>query len=277
MKNIVINGGDTVKNSFGCDFHIHTKHLRCADETMEIAAIVAECERLGVTSLGIADHLNSLDKLDLHLDIKRDIDALDTSIDVYFGVELNYTGCDEDFVLTPEIKEEYGFGFALGGTHELYVDTYDLKKIIDIQHRHHLKTCRNPLVDVLAHPYWFSQRDFEGDGRGWPWFDTMTAVPQSYVRELGQVARETGTAIEINGGSIFTNPDYGKRFISEYIDYLAALAAEGACFSLGSDAHTIERLAVISAAWQVAEELKLPEDRIWFPQCKPVVAGKGSS
>lgn len=265
-----------MKNRFGCDFHIHTKHLRCADETMEIPAIVAECERLGVTSLGITDHLNSRDKLDLHLDIKRDIEALDTSIDVYFGVELNYTGCDEDFVLNSEIKEEYGFGFAIGGIHTLYVDAYDLKNIVDIQHRHHLKTCRNPLVDVLVHPYWFSQRDFEGDGRGWPRFDSMAAVPQSYRRELGQVAKETGTAIEINAGGIFHNPDYSKRFINEYMDFLSILAAEGASFLLGSDAHTITGLGVITDAWQAAEELKLPEDRIWFPPCKPMVSGRRS-
>lgn len=104
----------------------------------------------------------------------------------------------------------------------------------------------------------------------------MAAVPQSYRRELGQVAKETGTAIEINAGGIFHNPDYSKRFINEYMDFLSILAAEGASFLLGSDAHTITRLGVITDAWQAAEELKLPEDRIWFPPCKPMVSGRRS-
>ena len=237
---------------------------------MEVPAIVAECQRIGVTSLGITDHVNSRNDLDLHRPIKREIEALATSVDVYFGVELNYTGCDEEFAFSPQIKEEYGFQFALGGIHGANVDAYDLKKIIDTQHRHHLKTCRNPLVDVLVHPYWFPQGEFEG--YGWPWIDSMAAVPQSYRRELGQVAKETGTAIEINAGSIFDTTYYPKHFVSEYIDFLSLLAAEGVCFSLGSDAHTIERLTCIASAWQVAEQLKLTEDRIWSPPGIPMAA-----
>ena len=31
-----------------CDYHIHTRHLGCANGTMEVPAIVRECERIGV-------------------------------------------------------------------------------------------------------------------------------------------------------------------------------------------------------------------------------------
>jgi len=248
-----------------CDFHIHTKYLKCANETMEVPAIIRECERLGVTQLGITDHLNTLDKLDLHLLIREDIAALETDIEVYFGVELNFIACDGPFAFSAEIKEQYGFQFAIGGIHGTYLDEYDLKAIVDIQHRHHLKTCSDPLVDVLVHPYWFGKSEF--DSRGWPWFDTMHAVPESYARELGQAARETGTAIEINGSALLTSPNYSERFIREYIDYLTIIAEEGACFSLGSDAHDIHVLESIESAWQVAEQLQLGPERIWRPCC----------
>jgi len=36
-----------------CDFHVHTKYLRCANETMEIQAILDELERLGATAMGM--------------------------------------------------------------------------------------------------------------------------------------------------------------------------------------------------------------------------------
>ena len=254
-----------------CDFHIHTKYLGCANGTMEVPAIVQECERLGVTSLGITDHLNSLDKLDLHVPIKKDIDALDTEIAVYFGVELNFLAADGDFAFSAEIKEQYGFQFAIGGIHSTYLDTYDLKKIVDVQHRHHLKTCRDPLVDVLVHPYWFGEGEFER--KGWPWFDSMQAVPESYARELGQTAKETGTAIEINADANLASPHYSDRYVKEYIVFLSAVAEEGACFSLGSDAHDIGRLGAIRTVWRVAEQLRLTPDRIWSPKCRPM---KGS-
>ena len=49
------------------DFHIHTKYLGCGNATMEVADIVAESERLGVTTLAITDHLNALDRLPDHM------------------------------------------------------------------------------------------------------------------------------------------------------------------------------------------------------------------
>ena len=45
------------------DLHIHTKYLGCANETMEVPDIIEECHRLGVTTVGITDHLNTLDQL----------------------------------------------------------------------------------------------------------------------------------------------------------------------------------------------------------------------
>jgi len=251
------------------DFHIHTKYLGCGNATMEIPSIVRECKRLGVTSLGITDHLNSLDKLELHVPIRRDIEELeDAGVEVYFGVELNFTGYDRGFAFSQEIKEEYGFQFAIGGIHSTYLEEYDLKKLVDIQHRHHLKTCQDPLVQVLVHPYWFSKGEFEGNG--WPWFNSMKVVPESYVRELGQTSKETGTAIEINGKANLRNPTLGEDYVREYIDFLYILAEEGTIFSLGSDAHDISHLEAIRDSWQVAEQLGLSQDRIWRPKCEPM-------
>jgi len=254
-----------------CDFHMHTKYLGCANGTMEVPAMVRECEGLGVTSLGITDHLNTLDKLNLHLLIRRDIEALNTETEVYFGVELNFTGADEGFAYNAEVKEQYGFQFAIGGIHSTYLDAYDLKTLVDVQHRHHLKTCHDPLVDVLVHPYWFGKGEF--DRNGWPWFQSMQAVPESYARELGQAARDTGTAIEINACANLVNPAYSDRYVKEYIAYLAIIAEEGACFALGSDAHDIHQLRHIQTPWQVAEQLHLTADRIWRPKCQPMVGG----
>ena len=254
------------------DFHIHTKYLKCADETMEVVDIIHECERLGVTSLGITDHLNYAESLDLHLSIKRDIEALEPGMDVYFGVELNFIGMDEDFVLTPEIKEQYGFQFAIGGIHNTYLEEYDLKQIVDIQHRHHLKACNDPILDVLVHPYWFNKGEF--NKKDWPWFDSMSSVPESYARELGQTAKETGTAIEINALANLTNQRYSDRYKKEYVEYLSIVAEEGPCFSIGSDAHNIGHLADIEVVWQTADLLNLSADRIWHPQHAPLVKAK---
>ncbi|OPZ91062.1 MAG: putative hydrolase [candidate division TA06 bacterium ADurb.Bin417] len=236
---------------------------------MEIPAIVQECKKVGVKSIAITDHLNRLEFLPKHRPILSDIQALsDPGLEVYFGVELNFTGCDEGFVFNEEIKAEYGFQFAIGGIHSPYVQEYDLKKIIDVQHRHHLKTCEDRLVDVLVHPYWFSTRSFEVNQ--WPWFSSMRAVPRSYVRELAQVARETGTAIEINASANLEFLRFPESYVKEYLEYLGLLAEEGVTFSLASDAHDIGSLQRIRSAWKVIEDLRLPPERVWRPRVQPL-------
>jgi histidinol phosphatase-like PHP family hydrolase len=205
--------------------------------------------------------------------IKQDLLELTPGIDIYFGAEVNdFISGDWDF--TKELMEECGFQYAIGGIHDAYIDEYDLKKIVDIQQEHHLKTCQNPLLNVLVHPYWFSKGAW--DKRDWPWFDAMKAVPESYARELGQAAKETGTAIEINGSAILDSANYSEQFCREYMDYLAAIAAEGATFAFASDAHDISALKTVEKTWQVAKHLGLTADRIWHPNCQPMVMREGS-
>jgi len=256
------------------DLHTHTKYLGCANETMEVQAIVKECERLGVTCLGITDHLNTLDRLDDHVPIRADLEKLETEMEVYFGVELNFTGCDEEFAFGAEVKEKLGFQFAIGGIHGTYLDEYDIDKLVEIRHRHHLKTCEDPLIEVLVHPYWFGKGEF--DGNEWPWFDTMKVVPESCARELGQASKETSTAIEINACANLVCPSFSEEYVEEYFEYLSVIAEEGATFTIGSDAHDIKRLSAIQDAWRMVGRLDLPEERIWRPMGKPMAGGAGA-
>jgi histidinol phosphatase-like PHP family hydrolase len=250
------------------DFHIHTKYLKCANETMEVEAVVRECERLGVTALAFTDHLNRVEQAEEHTAILEDIRKLDTDVAVYFGAELNFDGCDGAFAYSEAIRDRIGFQFAIGGIHGTYLQEYDLDTLIEIQHRHHLKTCENPLVSVLVHPYWFGRGEF--DRNGWPFFESVAVVPERLVRELGQVARDTGTAIEINGTANLV-PQLTADQRSAYRDYLAALAAEGPRFSLSSDAHATDRLVGSQWARDMAIEIGLTADRIWMPPCEPIV------
>jgi len=250
------------------DFHIHTRYLGCGNSSMEVQAIVDECRRLGVRALGITDHLTGLEHLPKHRPILEDIRRLENpGVEVYFGVEVHFTGYCKGFPFSEEIKKDYGFQFAIGGIHNIYANEYDVEKIIEIQHKHHILTCEDPLVDVLVHPYWFMKSEF--DNNNWKFIDTMKVVPERYIRELGQTARETGTAIEINADMVRTG-SYSGEYVKDYVEYLSILAEEGVTFSLGSDAHDIRALARVRSAWEVAEELGISAERIWLPACAPM-------
>jgi histidinol phosphatase-like PHP family hydrolase len=253
------------------DFHIHTKYLKCANETMEIPAIIEECSRVGVTSLAITDHFNGVDSLPQHAEIRQDLAQLDVPIDVYFGVELNFVACDAGFGYDEAIRDDAGFQFAIGGIHSAYVEgEYDVKKVVDVQHRHHLATCADPLVEVLVHPYWFSNGEFKRNE--WPLFGSMEPVPESYARELGQASKQTGTAIEINANAnLSVGTAHDEAYVEEYFEYMAIIAEEGAIFTPGSDAHDITRLATINESWRMIERLNLTSDQVWQPSCEPFI------
>ena len=251
------------------DLHVHVKYLGCANETMEVDAVVRRCEELGVERLAFTDHLNTPDQIELHRSILEDIRRLETDIPVYFGVELNFTGPDEGFVWSREIQEDIGFQFAIGGIHKSYVDAFDLEKIVEIQHRHHLAVCRDESVAVLVHPYWFGKNEFVP--RGLPDFESVAVVPERLTRELGQAARQTHTAIEINAGANLAGRS--EEYRRAYFEYLSILAEEGVTFSPCSDAHDIGHLERVLLAWEMIDRLGLGDERIWRPSGAPVVGG----
>ena len=143
-----------------------------------------------------------------------------------------------------------------------------MKKIVDIQHRHHIKTCKNPLVSSLVHPYWFSKNEFAR--KDWELFPSLAMVPENFVRELGQAARDTNTAIEINGDASLNPTRFSAEYIESYFDFLTILAEEGATFLYGSDAHDISYLQFVQQSWNMSERLNLTEDRIFAPDCDPI-------
>ena len=254
------------------DFHLHTDIIGCANQTMSIENIIDTCSKLGCTAIAITDHLNTSDQLPKHVHIREKLLSIASPIDIFFGAELNFSECDVDFFYDEEMRDKYGYQFAIGGIHETFLAEYDLKKIIDIQHRHHLLVCQNPLVDVVVHPYWFSTPQF--NRIGFPIFCSMKDVPESFARELGQVAKETSTAVEINSHAMLDPTYISEDFVKEYVDYLSIIAETGATFSVGSDSHDISHLEGIADAWEVAEKLDLSPDRIYKPKCDPLISGK---
>lgn len=251
------------------DFHIHTHYLKCANQTMTVPAIVQKCTELGLEMIGIADHLNVRENLPLFRKIKEDIAALRTSLPVFFGCELNYSGRPMPY--DAEIEKQYGFQYAIGGLHGAHTKEPSLRTIIDIQHKLLCECAACPLFDVVVHPWWYGRSEFTRNNL--PWLEDMSQIPKAYTREFAQIARQNGKAIEINGMAIFWNTGYSDRFRKEYVEHLAVMNEEGVMFALASDAHAIDQLASVAEPIRVAEELKIPEARLWRPRAERAASG----
>jgi len=253
------------------DFHLHTAYTD-AEKGMTVATLVPAAEKLGITHLGLTDHLHTAADLPIHRRLREELRAQPTSLALYFGVEIDINRRYEPWVLDAALKEEMGFQFAIAGLHQMLCEQRDWRRIIPLHHERHLAACAHPAVDVLAHPYWFPCGYFLEGGYAWPMVDSMAMIPKSCIRELAAASRETGTAIEINAGSCLEFFCWPETFKRGYRDYLGELAAEGALFSVGSDAHALGQMPVIHAAWDVVTTLDLPADQLWHPRSAPLNA-----
>jgi len=247
------------------DFHIHTSFSTCANKDMLLPTILDRCRSVGLEEIGISDHLYKTELTESLVDMRRQIKELGESVPkVYFGSEVGYNGRLNCHPLTLEQKQELGFDYAIGSHHSPYIKEYNVTRLIEEQHRHHLLTCQDPAMDILGHPYRLLYHEFLN--LGWPWFCSMNIVPRNFIHELGQAARETGTAVEINTTSNLVMKFNPPQYFEHYVEFLSILNDEGVTFALGSDAHEIEEIDTIKVAWQVVERLKIPAERIWSPK-----------
>lgn len=245
------------------DLHIHTHYLGCADETMTIPAIVEKAEELGLQRIAITDHLWGPEDIDRHRSIVEDLRAVDTDVEIIFGVEADSCGPGTgDVSITEEQIDDLGFELVIGGVHGSYFDEPDPEGIIELQQQLMLDVARHPLIDVLVHPWSFMGRDFQSGVLNW--MKDMSRIPRDYAKQLGAVAAEHDTAVEANAGAIWVRDDYSERFVADYEEYIRDVASEGAKIAICSDAHTIDRIASCKIAGRAVREAGIPPHQLYL-------------
>ena len=246
------------------DLHLHTAHVGCANETMSVPALLAKCAELGYTHIAITDHYNGPHHADAQRAIREDLRAYNGPLRITWGVELTIADAATGTLTADEATvEEFGWEFVIGGPHGRY-GASDVDAIIATQHRLMLATLRNPLLDALVHPWWFSRGEF-APGKEMAWMTDMSRFPAWHVEELGAVAVETESAIEMNADAILHQDTYTARFHDDYLAYIARLHELGATFTVASDAHDISRVYEANDAARFLADAGVPDERIVVP------------
>lgn len=252
----------------GLDYHIHTHYLKCAREEMTIKSLFKTCEKLGLHSIAITDHLACSEQswqLPEHVKIKKEINGTPTKLEVFFGVEIS-TDKKGNLPYDEAIKDKMGFELVIAGIHQPYLEKYDEKQLISTRHKIMCEVASNSLVDIIAHPWWFSKNQF--DKKGFPWFNDLSIVPEEFHLEFAEVCKKHNTAVEINATAIFYEPTYNYQFREQYKNYIALLNEQGVTFSIGSDAHELRWLGSTRFIENLLEEIDVPDERIWQPKLK---------
>ncbi len=279
------------------DWHIHTNHsCDCAKSDMgvKIPELIAVAETKGITDFGITDHIYTPYNLDDLFRSKEEFDAQPFNPNFHFGVEVSVVsrweieeiesgrtlaktyglreggvqGCELAIGITEEDISEYGFEYVIGGVHfPMYVEI-TRENIIQDYARQNLFLACHPLVDVVAHPWWWHGPNGEwftkesGLYQTDPWLDDFGKIPLSIHDEFAAAVKENKTAVEINLNCVF-NKKYPDDFTRQYMDYIAYLHERGVKFSIGSDCHETEYNPQFGELEKLLEDIGISNKDLW--------------
>lgn len=250
------------------DWHIHTPHscdCQGNGSGVPMADVVALVRNGKMAACGVSDHIHTPYNLPDLVASRAMFDALPWVPDFHFGVEASCVSQWELDRIAAEDWEPSAYGirsggpaggplalgvtdeqvlsldieYVIGGVHWPMFVPMERDAVIRDYHRQYMFLAAHPLVDILAHPWWWMGHWATADGRYLtdPWLDDFGKVPLSMHDELAACLREHDVAFEINFDAILCNERYPDSFCMEYLDYVAYLHERGVRFSLGSDAH----------------------------------------
>jgi histidinol phosphatase-like PHP family hydrolase len=247
------------------DWHIHSQNS-CDGACITVSDLVREAGIAGIRDYGLTDHVHTPYNLPDIAASRAEYLSNEPSDRFHFGVEVSSVsqweidevasgkhenpvyglrkggepGCALAIGITEEDIAKHQIEYVVGGTHWPMYVPMEREAVIRDYHRQNLFLATHPLVDIVAHPWWWMGhwKDDKGDYPAEPWFDDFSAIPKSMHEEFAAAAVEHNTAVEINISANLLNPHYPGHFASQYLEYLAELKSRGVSLSIGSDCHS---------------------------------------
>jgi histidinol-phosphatase (PHP family) len=238
------------RDSYSClvDYHIHTR--LCGHAIGEPADYVREAIRKGLTEIGFSDHMPLLhirdegltmapDELPIYAELVRDVQESVESMEIRFGIEMDYIAGQMDEVW--EAAAPYEFDYVYGALH--YLDGWDFgdsrrlssyvgKNPDDMYVRYFELFCEaveKGGFDIMAHPDLVKKHGVR----------TSLPVDEMY-REAAEALAEHDVAIEVNSSGLRKK----AQELYPALDFLKTCVERGVAVTLGSDAHAPQQVGM---------------------------------
>jgi histidinol phosphatase-like PHP family hydrolase len=269
------------------DWHIHSRNS-CDSACMTLADLVREAAERGIHDFGVTDHLHTPLNLPDVVRSREEFLSVAPSGRFHFGIEVScvsqweiaeiaggghgrpvyglrsggQAGCALAVGITADDIRRLQIEYVVAGTHwPLYVP-FEREAVIRDYHRQNMFLATHPLVDIVAHPWWWMGhwKDAAGNYPAEPWLDDFGVIPRSMHNEFAAAAIESDTAVEINLAANLMNPHYPEGFAIRYLEYLAGLQERGVRLSIGSDCHSAHYDPQFERAGQMLEKAGIRDD-----------------
>lgn len=273
------------------DLHLHSEFSY--DATLTLEELGKKATELGLSKIGITDHLNFNDSKFID-DIKRSSENVKLMQEKYpcllLGVELTPIEKPEfdyiakygtrDGYVAPASNEPYpielgmtkeelkslGIRYAIGAAH-WRVDTAlalrnedDVTACIKEWHRQQMFLAVDERVTVLGHPWY--------NGRGL-WYEDFSVIPHSMNLELMAALKENKKYAECNTG-VLLSPKASENFKRQYAEFLREMFEYGIQITFGTDAHRVyedkrdkAELYLANAGFKEGDITEISEYDLW--------------
>ena len=243
------------------DLHIHATYYRLtgAQQDMTVTHIVRHLESTNYAFAGIVEHLDRNPKHPFSCleALVAEFRSLSSPLELYVGTELDYQG---DAISVPQaqaLKRRLGLDYTLAAAHNLKKNVTNTSTYIEDHHRRLMSIVEQcPYVDIVAHP-WSEGARFASRGQIETW--RFELIPERHLREFFDAAVHHGKAIEVNRKALVSADDPAfKR-------YLQIMCESGVRVSIGSDAHTMDRIDGAAPLDALLRDAGFTFDRLWKP------------
>lgn len=269
------------------DWHIHSRNS-CDGACITVSDLVREADEKGILDFGLTDHLHTPYNLPDIAKSRKEFLFNDYSPHFHFGIEVScvsqweideiangqydnpvyglrsggQSGCALAIGISAEDIMKYHIEYVVGGTHWPMYVPMERGSVIQDYHRQNMFLATHPLVDIVAHPWWWMGHweDNNGNYPAEPWFDRFDAIPKSMHTEFAAAAVQHDTVVEINISANLLNPRYPQRFARQYLEYLAELKSQGVCLCISSDCHSAHYDIDFRAAGEMLDSVGITDD-----------------
>ncbi len=267
------------------DWHIHT-HNSCDEAAMLIPTLIRQAKEKGIEKFGITDHLHTINEMPDIEASRREYLEYQTE-NFHFGIEVSVMTTqvleliaqggqapadwreksDENaalaIALTKEDIDRLGIEYVVGGTHWPIGVPFENQALIRNYHRQNMFLANHPLIDIVAHPWWFHSGYWkENCPQYQPWFEDFSVIPKSLHNEFASAVVENKKLVEINISAMLLNPHYPEKFKKQYLEYLVELKSQGVKLTIGSDCHNADYNIDFNTAERMLDEAGINENDI---------------
>lgn len=238
------------------DCHIHLHHSACTADEMTVAAILDQCDAVGLGRVGLVDHLHPATDLEIFREARAEMEACPKAAGrALLGLEADLLDQRGGTSMCPEAASMADYTMLAMGHTQLPWVRLDLslspERFLIAEAESLLLALEVHNFDLIAHPFIYALLYREQ-----PLLANSLRphlLPASLQEALAAALVRGATSLELHCRDVLIRPENvgGAAFVESYNTLLLTLREMGVSFLVGSDAHRLAQIGrtALAPAW----------------------------